>query len=77
MIYLYVRQVVADTVRWKEDFDIQLSARHAGGATRELPPPKTTPCLPPLALHAPPLHDIAYWGFPTDELGHLEDSKEK
>jgi hypothetical protein len=35
MIYLYVRQTVANYARWKEGFDIHLSARQAGGATDE------------------------------------------
>ena len=35
MIYLYVRQTVADYARWKEAFDIHLAARQAGGATDE------------------------------------------
>ena len=35
MIYLYVRQTVRDYARWKEEFDIHLSTREAGGATRE------------------------------------------
>ena len=35
MIYLYIRQIVADYARWKEDFDIHFSTRQAGGATRE------------------------------------------
>jgi hypothetical protein len=35
MIYLYVRQTVADYGRWKEGFDNQLATRQAGGATRE------------------------------------------
>ena len=35
MIYLYVRQTVADYARWKEGFDTHLSARQAGGATDE------------------------------------------
>ena len=35
MNYLYVRQVVRDYAQWKEEFDIHLSTREAGGATRE------------------------------------------
>lgn len=35
MIYLYLRQTVGDYARWKEGFDNHLSARQAGGATRE------------------------------------------
>lgn len=35
MIYLYVRQTVADYARWKEGFDNELATRQAGGATRE------------------------------------------
>lgn len=35
MNYLYVRQTVRDYARWKEEFDIHLSTRQAGGATRE------------------------------------------
>ena len=35
MIYLYVRQIVADYARWKEEFDIHFSTRQAGEATRE------------------------------------------
>ena len=35
MIYLYLRQTVGDYPRWKEGFDIHLSARQAGGATDE------------------------------------------
>ena len=35
MIYLFVRQTVADYARWKEGFDIYLAARQAGGATHE------------------------------------------
>ena len=35
MIYLYLRQTVADYARWKEGFDTHLSARQAGGATDE------------------------------------------
>jgi len=33
MIYLYIRQTVADYARWKEGFDRHLSSRQAGGAT--------------------------------------------
>lgn len=33
MIYLYLRQTVADYPRWKEAFDTHLAARQAGGAT--------------------------------------------
>jgi hypothetical protein len=35
MIYLYVRQTVADYARWNEGFDNELATRQAGGATRE------------------------------------------
>lgn len=35
MIYLYLRQTVADYPRWKEGFDTHLAARQAGGATDE------------------------------------------
>ena len=35
MVYLYVRQTVADYARWKEGFDTHLAARQAGGATAE------------------------------------------
>jgi hypothetical protein len=35
MNYLYVRQVVSDYAQWKEGFDMHLSTREAGGATRE------------------------------------------
>lgn len=36
MIYLYIRQTVGDVEQWKEAFDIQFSARQAGGATHDL-----------------------------------------
>lgn len=35
MIYLFIRQTVADYGRWKEVFDTHLAARQAGGATAE------------------------------------------
>jgi hypothetical protein len=35
MVYLYIRQTVADFALWKEVFDHHLAARQAGGATRE------------------------------------------
>lgn len=35
MVYLYVRQTVADFALWKEVFDNQLAARQASGATRD------------------------------------------
>ncbi len=35
MIYLYLRQTVADYARWKEGFDNHLAARQAGGATNK------------------------------------------
>ena len=35
MIYLYLKQTIADYARWKEGFDTHLSARQAGGATAE------------------------------------------
>jgi len=35
MIYLYIRQTVENYAQWKEAFDNHLSARQAGGATRE------------------------------------------
>lgn len=33
MIYLYIRYAVINDARWKEEFDIHLAARQAGGAT--------------------------------------------
>ena len=35
MIYLYLRQRVADYARWREGFDNHAAARQAGGATDE------------------------------------------
>ena len=35
MVYLYIRQRVENYARWKEGFDIHLSARQVGGATDE------------------------------------------
>ena len=35
MIYLYIRQTVADYAQWKEGFDNHAAARQAGGATDE------------------------------------------
>lgn len=35
MIYLYLRQRVADYARWREGFDDHAAARQAGGATNE------------------------------------------
>jgi len=35
MIYLFIRQHIADYGRWKEGFDNHLAARQAGGATRK------------------------------------------
>lgn len=36
MIYIYLRQAVEDSARWKEDFDNHISARQVGGATDEV-----------------------------------------
>lgn len=36
MIYLYIRQTVSNSGRWKEAFDIHFAARQAGGAMREM-----------------------------------------
>jgi hypothetical protein len=35
MVYIHIRQRVADYARWKEGFDNHLAARQAGGATDE------------------------------------------
>lgn len=35
MIYLTIRQTIANYARWKEGFDNHLAARQAGGATDE------------------------------------------
>lgn len=36
MIYLFIRQTVADYAQWKEGFDNHAAARQAGGATNEV-----------------------------------------
>ncbi|MDX1616757.1 MAG: hypothetical protein R3300_20790 [Candidatus Promineifilaceae bacterium] len=36
MIYLYIRQTIADYGQWKEAFDMHFSARQAGGATHKV-----------------------------------------